>query len=184
MRFPVFLLLFLASCTTVRTKKALQLPLDTREETKSSLQYYQREGGLVVIMLDAECPICQKYTRTIRELQVKFPKTAFVGVFTKWNDAEAIADFARQYEVGMPLLSDPRHRLVRALKATTTPEVFLFDRHGALQYRGAIDNWFYALGNYRPNITEHYLVDAINALAAGKPAPVAQTKPIGCIIQQ
>lgn len=184
MRTTLFLLLFIASCTAVKTEKALQLPLDTREQTKSSLQYYQREGGLVVILLDAECPICQKYTRTIRELQVRHPKTAFVGVFTKWNDAEAIAAFAKEYEVGMPLLSDPRHKLIRVLKATTTPEVFLFDRQGALHYRGAIDNWFYALGNYRPQITEHYLEDAIKALAAGRPAPVSTTKPIGCIIQQ
>lgn len=184
MRFQVFLLLFLTSCTSGSTEKALQLRLHTVEGSLTPLDQYMRDSGLVVIMLDAECPICQKYTLTLRELEARYPKTAFVGVFTKWNDDEAITTFARQYELKLPLLQDSRHRLVRALKATTTPEVFLFDSQGTLQYRGAIDNWFYALGNYRPQITEYYLEDAIKALGEGKAAAVKVTKPIGCIIQQ
>jgi peroxiredoxin len=184
MRSHVFLLLFLASCTAASTEKALQLRLRVIERGLTQLDLQMRDSGLVVIMLDAECPICQKYTLTLRELEARYPKTAFVGVFTKWNDDEAITTFARQYELKLPLLRDPRHRLVRALKATTTPEVFLFDRQGSLQYRGAIDNWFFGLGNYRPHITEFYLEDAIKSLAEGKAAPVKVTRPIGCIIQQ
>ncbi|MBK8704042.1 MAG: redoxin domain-containing protein [Saprospiraceae bacterium] len=162
----------------------MNIPLRHIEGGKIELLACAKDSGLVVIMLDAECPICQKYTLTLRELEARYPRTAFVGVFTKWNKEEDMEDFAGQYELDMPLLQDPRHRLVRALKATTTPEVFLFDRQGALQYRGAIDNWFYALGNYRPQITEFYLEDAIKALAEGKAVPVKVTKPIGCIIQQ
>ncbi|MBL7791843.1 MAG: redoxin domain-containing protein [Saprospiraceae bacterium] len=184
MRFTLFLLLFLSSCTSVSTKKAMQLQLHAIEGGLTQLDLQMRDSGLVVIMLDAECPICQKYTLTLRELEARYPKTAFVGVFTKWNDDEAITSFARQYELKLPLLQDSRHRLVRALKATTTPEVFLFDPRGTLQYRGAIDNWFYGLGNYRPHITEYYLEDALKALYEGKAAPVKVTRPIGCIIQQ
>lgn len=162
----------------------MKIPLRHIRSGKTELQAYTRDSGLVVIMLDAECPICQKYTLTLRELEARYPRTAFVGVFTKWNEEEDMQDFAGQYELDMPLLQDPRHRLVRKLKATTTPEVFLFDSQGTLQYRGAIDNWFYALGNYRPQITEYYLEDAIKALGEGKAAAVKVTKPIGCIIQQ
>lgn len=73
--------------------------------------------------------------------------------------------------------------LANSLKATVTPEVFLIDAAGQLQYQGAIDNWFYELGKYRLNTTEQYLIDALTALNNGEQPPVRQTEAIGCFIQ-
>ena len=51
-------------------------------------------------------------------------------------------------------------------------------------YRGAIDNWFYELGRYRLEITDHYLIDAINASLDGKKPALTKTEALGCFIQR
>lgn len=116
-------------------------------------------------------------------LSQKYPQVKFVGVFTKWEEDADIQVFAKDYNLKFPLYLDKKNRLLRQLQATTTPEVFLLDRKGIIQYRGAIDNWFYGLGKYRPASTEHYLTDALDAFLQGKAITVKETKPIGCVVE-
>jgi hypothetical protein len=61
--------------------------------------------------------------------------------------------------------------------------VILIDQKAKILYHGAIDNWFYALGKNRLEITAHYfeeaLVDAINF----KQIKTAYVAPVGCFIE-
>ena len=70
--------------------------------------------------------------------------------------------------------------LANAFGATRTPHCFLFDKNGKLVYRGAIDD------NIKdPNeVKEHYLKDAILAVAGGKQVKTNSTKSIGCSIKR
>ncbi|MFH1850952.1 MAG: thioredoxin family protein [Candidatus Neomarinimicrobiota bacterium] len=74
---------------------------------------------------------------------------------------------------------DLNSELALAFGATKTPHVFLFDRTGKLVYRGAIDD------NARQpeKVEQHYLVDAIDAMLAGKPITANDTKALGCTIK-
>jgi thiol-disulfide isomerase/thioredoxin len=80
-------------------------------------------------------------------------------------------------------LWDYKNKLIKKLKATNTPEAFFFDKNGTLQYRGAIDNWFYELGRYRPQATEQYLKNALTQFLKNEKITVAHTKPVGCLIE-
>ena len=107
---------------------------------------------------------------------------AFAGVFTRWETSESMQEFRQYYPTGFPLFPDEKNRLVRRLGATVTPEAYLL--HGeSVWYHGAIDNWYYALGRYRPSPTAHYLGDAIEAALQNAPAPVFSTKALGCGIE-
>lgn len=117
-------------------------------------------------------------------LQQKYPSIQWVGVFTKWEEVVDIQQFKQAYQLNFPLFWDKNNRLLRQLEATTTPEVLLLDRKGLILYRGAIDNWFYGLGKYRPKTTEHYLEDALDAYLQGKEILIKKTDPIGCVIEQ
>ncbi|MCK7560147.1 hypothetical protein MKQ70_36605 [Chitinophaga sedimenti] len=75
-------------------------------------------------------------------------------------------------------------QLVRQLKATTTPEVVLLDKHGNIYYRGLIDNWVSALGKKRARATELYFSDALSGLVAGSLIKPTFTAPIGCLINE
>ena len=60
-----------------------------------------------------------------------------------------------------------------------TPAVVL-GADGARVYRGRIDDRYLAPGQYRMKPTTRELRDAIEAVLAGRPVPVAEMKAAGC----
>lgn len=134
--------------------------------------------------MGTDCPITQKYVSRIKEIVGKFSSTTdFYGVFPNQFSIKEIKRFRKDYKLSIHFLRDEKMELAQSLKATVTPEVFLIDAGGQLQYQGAIDNWFYELGKYRLNTTEQYLIDALTALNNGEQPSVKHTEAIGCFIQ-
>ena len=79
-------------------------------------------------------------------------------------------------------LLDPDGSIARLYQAKTTPHMFVIDPQGKLIYQGAIDD--------KPTTdkadikTAHnYLDQTLNAAMAGKPVPVASTRPYGCSVK-
>ncbi len=142
----------------------------------------QQGQPVVLAFLSPSCPICQKYAGMLRELPQRYPGVNVAGVFTKWESWEEIRRYAAEYELPFTLLLDKKHQLLRTLKATVTPEVFLMDAQGRIHYRGAIDNWFFDLGKPRAKVTENYLTDALDCFLKGTEIAVKITKPVGCVI--
>jgi len=64
-----------------------------------------------------------------------------------------------------------------------TTEAFLLDARGVLRYRGAVDDQ-YGIGYVKDAPSKTYLVDAIEALLAGKMPPVAATEAPGCLVEK
>jgi hypothetical protein len=95
----------------------------------------------------------------------------------------AAREHAAQYQLSLPVLLDPKHQLVKLARATITPEVVVFGRNGGVLYRGRIDNNYAAFGKKRAWVQNHDLIDALDAIAAGQPVKVKETKAIGCLIQ-
>ncbi len=139
--------------------------------------------AIAVFFLSPECPLCQKYTQTITQLRQQYKQQIdFIGVFPgRAYSLEDIKQFATKYKVDMALYQDPDFQFTRALEATVTPSVALYDTAG-LQYFGAIDNALQELGKKRVAVTKHYLQDAIASLLANKPIQVKNTVAKGCFI--
>lgn len=141
----------------------------------------------VIIFMAVDCPITQKYMATIKELVVQFAgkQISTTGYFPAGLSKKESAAFRDEYQIPqiIKLVDDKKHVMTEKLDAKVTPEVFLVqDNH--ILYRGAIDNWFYELGRYRLEITEHYLVDAVNASLVGKQPEIKETEALGCFIQR
>lgn len=174
--FSLCLGLALVGCRSVCLSDSNSQSLD--------FQKFALEKKLVaVVFLAADCPISQKYVRTLNLLAERFPEVTFMGAFTRWDDWAALRQFQTEFAPAFPLWRDGEMRLVRRLGASVTPEVFFLKENRTL-YRGAVDNWFVALGRYRPAPTEHYLADAIRAALNGQAVRVAKTKAVGCGIEQ
>lgn len=80
------------------------------------------------------------------------------------------------------VLLDPTGRLGHLYGAKTTPHMFVIDRAGTLVYMGAIDD--------RPTANpasvkgaRNYVREALDAVAAGRPVPLASTRPYGCSVK-
>lgn len=142
--------------------------------------------GTLFIFYDTECPICQKSSKRLQEMYVKFGRNvAFKAVFpTKSIKKSAIRQFNKEYNFSIPYVIDKTHTLVERYNAKTTPEVVLLDETGKECYRGAIDNQFFGLGKYRPQTTEFYLQNALEALLTHQPVTPARTEAVGCLINR
>ncbi|HVE41851.1 MAG TPA: hypothetical protein VNM14_18300, partial [Planctomycetota bacterium] len=62
-------------------------------------------------------------------------------------------------------------------------EVFVLDSKAVLRYRGAVDDQ-YGIGYTKDSPSKTYLVDAIEALLAGRTPPVAATEAPGCAVEK
>jgi thiol-disulfide isomerase/thioredoxin len=71
---------------------------------------------------------------------------------------------------------DPGNTVTDLFAARTTPHCFVIDREGVVRYDGALDDD--PKGQKGEQATA-YVRDAIEAVLAGRPVPVATTKPYG-----
>ena len=139
---------------------------------------------LVVVFINPECPITQKYTRTLSVLNDSLGQsTCFIGVIPgNLFDDKKIADFKEQFAFTLPIIKDEQYAITRALKATVYPEVVLLNPQSECLYSGKIDNWYESIGNHRTEPTEFYLKDAIGSYLQTGLVAVKTTTPVGCFI--
>jgi thiol-disulfide isomerase/thioredoxin len=139
----------------------------------------------VIVFFDIDCPICEKYTRLLKEINQKYSAQGiqvYVVYPQKYVDLKAISAFKEDFAFDLPIYFDKKRELLHKLKGSVTPEVFLLNNLGATVYHGAIDNWFYSLGRSRARATENYLIDGLEALIKGEPVKISYHEPIGCAL--
>ena len=79
-----------------------------------------------------------------------------------------------------PFLFDETQDVAKAYHAACTPDFFVFDGEKRLVYRGQLDE---SRPSSQAPVTGRDLRAAIDAVLAGKPAPVEQRPSIGCNIK-
>lgn len=184
----------LVACTSQSATFLNKTALKTLTNQKITLSQFTENKPFVLFFYSTDCPICQKYVPILRGVSDSFPDVKFILVFTKWDSLQATKNFAQSMTWDRSASSthvsndfgyvwDYKNKLIKNLKATTTPEAFFFNNKNQLQYSGAIDNWFFALGRYRPEATEFYLKNAITQYQKNEKITVSKTKPIGCLIE-
>lgn len=148
----------------------------------------QNDGRRVraYVFLSTHCPVSNGYIQTLNALHARFPEQS-VDLFGVVSDAsvtraDAVAHF-REFKAEFPILFDSSGLLQQALKPTYVPEAIVLDRNGQLVYRGAIDNAWEALGRRRPKAEKEFVADAITAALDNKLPAIAETKPVGCLIE-
>jgi hypothetical protein len=77
------------------------------------------------------------------------------------------------------VLLDRNGTLANMLGATHIPSVFIIDGKARLRYRGAVDN-DKQIGDKK---RKAYAEEAIEALLSGRPVPVPESEPRGCMIR-
>jgi len=136
----------------------------------------------VIVFLSPECPLCKNYLPNLVKLQNANSDINFYGVIPGTSyTLKDINALKNEYGINFDLLTDRNMQLSKYLSATTTPEVFLINKMGAITYSGLIDNWASSLGQKRLVITEKYLEKAIKDQLDGKQT-FKKTIPVGCLI--
>jgi peroxiredoxin len=153
-----------------------------------SLRDVAGKNGLLVIFSCNTCPWVAAWEDRYLIVAQKAKELGIGMIAVNPNEAyrnrgdgfEDMQKRAQEKGYTFPYVLDEGSKLADAFGATRTPHVFLFNKELVLVYRGAIDD------NARnpEAVTQHYLLDAMEAMASGKPIPVATTRSIGCTIKR
>jgi thioredoxin-related protein len=177
--FLLQIILITASLSSIAQK----LPTDSQQIF--DYKTLKNNKASIVVFFDPECPICQKYTKNLTELDKKYsPEGIKIYVIYPFKVLEksSLAEFREEYKFDLPIIYDSKRKLLKKLKANYSPEVFLLDNKQKTLYHGAIDNWFYGLGRNRYVPTEFYLLDAIEKYKKKEEIKVKFIEPVGCML--
>jgi peroxiredoxin len=152
-----------------------------------SLESFSPDQLLVLVFLANHCPFVTTWEDRLIMLAVEHAGrgAAFAAVSSsdpRKYPEDSIDEMRRRVHdkhYPFPYLYDGDGALAAALRATTTPEVFVFDHDRALRYHGAIDSY--------PRDDRHptpYLGDAVEHLIRGQSPRTNETEPIGCPIER
>jgi thiol-disulfide isomerase/thioredoxin len=137
----------------------------------------------VLVFTATDCPISNRYAPEIQRLATRFATDVrFVFVYPVPSDSEAAIREHRKKFGGGEWRRDPSQKLVKLTGVTVTPEVAVMTADQKILYRGRIDDRYIEFGKDRPQPTARDLERALDAVVAGKPVPVAQTRAVGCIL--
>ena len=95
------------------------------------------------------------------------------------DSLEEMVKHAEKNDYNFPYAQDPSSQLAYEFGATKTPHIYLFDNNDVLVYRGAIDD----NATDARSVDEHFLVNALDQLLAGKSIGKPTSKAIGCSIK-
>lgn len=170
-------------------------PSFTLTDTKGATHALADFAGKPVVLewTNPECPFVKKHygAKNMQALQAKYVAQGAVWLSVcssapgkqghypadEWNRI-----LAEQGSAATALLLDPDGQVGLAYGAKTTPHLFVIDAAGTLVYDGAIDDNPSTDSADIPG-ARVYVAEALDAVLAGAPVPVAQTKPYGCSVK-
>jgi len=153
-----------------------------------SIKDATQKNGVLVMFSCNTCPyVIRNQSRT--KMVAAFVKQNNIGVIllnsneAERGDGDSYSDmqsYARRQGYDFYYALDTDSRLANAFGATRTPEVYLFDTNGILQYKGAIDDNPADAGN----VKRVYTREAITEMVGGKPVSVKESRSLGCAIKR
>ena len=160
-----------------------------------TLADYKDAKILVIGFISNHCPDSQAAEGRIKQFvkDVKGKGVAFIAInpnnpeglredelgYSKYNDSfEEMKKHADEEDFKFPYLYDGEtQRTAKAYGCLATPHVFIFDADRKLCYKGYFDDSRYAEND---TVKKPEARNAVDAMLAGKPIAVTETKPHGC----
>lgn len=160
-----------------------------------SLKDFDGPDVLMVLFTSNHCPTSHSIEQRLKSLRNDLRNRSFTLVainpnhpdglsidelgYGEFTDSfEDMTPYAKKNGWDFPYLYDGEKQLIaRAYGCLATPHVFIFDKERRLRYAGRFDDSRYL---DESTVKHPDARNAIEALLAGRPVPVALTKPHGC----
>ncbi|MBU1175179.1 MAG: thioredoxin family protein [Alphaproteobacteria bacterium] len=146
------------------------------------------EKGAVVVFICNHCPYVKAITErlvaaavTLRQEGVGFAAICANDATSHPEDSfENMKLFAMKRGFTFPYLHDESQAVARAYEAVCTPDFYGIDGEGVIRYRGRLDS---GRIDPHPGDVRPELINAMLAIARGRPAPQRQLPSVGCSIK-
>jgi len=143
--------------------------------------------GMLVLFTCNHCPWVKKWQTRIASIGNAAASRGLGVIAINSNDPAAYPEDApdemkaraKQLGFRFPYVVDATSDVARAFGATHTPEAYVFDARGRLVYHGGVDD----NASDEKAVKQPWLRQAVEAVAAGKAVPLAETKALGCSIK-
>ena len=170
----------LAACLTVSAMLAAGPAMQVRD-LSGKLQEIVVGGDVVVVtFISTGCPVSNAYNDRMIALYADYSKKGVKLFFVNANANESAADVAaHRKESGYPFAVYKDESAADRLDPQATPETFVFDKAGKLQYHGYIDD-----SRTEARMQHNGLRVALDEILAGHAVTRASTKAFGCSIKR
>jgi len=152
--------------------------LDGKTVSFSSL----RGPVTVVTFIATQCPVSNSYNQRMNAVYQDYTAKGVKFIFVNANRTEPaseVREHAKRVGFAFPVYKDPDNTLADRFNAQVTPESYLIDGQGIIRYHGSIDD-----SQNEAHIRTQRLRLALDAVLAGKPVEMAETKAFGCSIKR
>lgn len=159
---------------------------DSATGKRISLYSHRGKRAVVIVFIGTGCPVNNLYLPRLDELAKLYAGrgVAFLAINANAGEpADRVAAHAREHKLGFPVLKDDGNVVADQLQVHRTGEVLLVDGRAQLRYRGAVDDQ-YAVGSRKDAPTRRYLVDALDAVLAGRAVGTPASAVAGCPIER
>lgn len=154
-----------------------------------SLAGMEDAKGYIVTFTCNHCPYAKLYEDRLIALHNQFAEKGYPVVAinpnvstTEADNFEAMIERAKEKSFPYVYLSDEDQSIAKTYGATKTPHVYVLSKNNGklkVEYIGAIDD----NAKSAEEATETYVVDAVDALLAGKKVKKKEAKAVGCTIK-
>ncbi|MBI1880238.1 MAG: thioredoxin family protein [Chloroflexi bacterium] len=161
---------------------------DTVSGKEMSLTDLKSDRARVIMFICNHCPYVKHVQRQLVQLARDYQPKGVSFVAISSNDVAQypedgpgpMKELAERLEFPFPYLYDETQDVARAYQAACTPDIYVFDKHLQLTYRGQLDD-------SRPSnpipVTGTNVRLALDNILAGQPVSPAQKPSVGCSIK-
>ncbi len=150
-----------------------------------SAQSYSDSISVNLFLLD-ECMICQKSSTYINEVLdtaklASFQTKAYFPNFSSKPDH--IEAYLEKHNIDVQWKTDYYKGKAKDWDVKVLPTIVIIDeKNDSILYHGKINNQFESIGKQRRHVTEHYALDALQAIKTNTNIPISKTEAVGCFI--
>lgn len=140
----------------------------------------------VLVFLSPDCAMAERYTETLRRLQVEFGSRSFAWFIIfpdRKHKRKEIVRYLNRFRLERySIIQDPDFLLTKQLFVQRYPECILISQKGEILYQGQIDDRLQANGKWKRTAEREYLKEAMLAVLFQKKEYDKKTDPTGCLL--
>jgi len=142
--------------------------------------------AIVIVMREKNCPISEKYGPRLARIEKEYSSKGIQFIYnyvgqvrqkkSAWEDLE-------KFSFKSPYVIDSRQKVIDALHAKTTGDVFILTPDRRVIYKGPLDDQYHLLKS-AIKAKNNYVLDVLSAIIAGKAVVPKELSAPGCVISR
>lgn len=152
---------------------------------KSLLHGKMGREATVVVFMGVNCPVSNRYVPRLNEFANEYAGKGLSFIGFNANPGETALEtalHAKEYQVTFPVYKDINQRAAAYFHAEKTPQVFLLDKNGVIQYEGRIDGQYGVGHATAPEQGRYDLKAGLDEVLDGKAVSQPKTQAVGCVL--